>query len=97
MLNALLDAEDDALPGAGRYERADGWQDYRAGYHDRQLHTQAGEVALKVPKLRKQAFETAVIERYRRSEASVEECFDEDVFGRRLSPPGRGYHGSLVG
>ena len=61
----------------GRYERVDGRRDYRAGYRDRQLHTKAGEVTLKVVKLRKQAFETAIIERYRRREASVEEALME--------------------
>lgn len=76
-LNALLDAEADALAGSGRYERADGRRDDRAGYWDRQLHTKAGEVSLKVSKLRKQAFETAIIERYRRREASVEEALME--------------------
>lgn len=33
----------------------------------------AGEVKLKMPKLRKQTFETAIIERYRRRESSIEE------------------------
>jgi transposase-like protein len=41
------------------------------------LHTRAGEVKLKVPKLRKLPFETAIIERYRRREASVEESLIE--------------------
>jgi putative transposase len=39
--------------------------------------TKAGEVRLKVPKLRQQTFETAVIERYRRRESSVEEALIE--------------------
>jgi transposase-like protein len=34
-------------------------------------------VTLKVPKLRRQTFETAIIERYRRREASVEEALIE--------------------
>jgi len=34
--------------------------------------TKAGEMRLRVPKLRPQAFETAIIERYRRRESSVE-------------------------
>ena len=51
-LNALLDAEADELCGAGRYERSAGRVDTRAGSYDRTLHTKAGEVKLKVPKLR---------------------------------------------
>ncbi|MCA9003563.1 MAG: transposase, partial [Planctomycetes bacterium] len=76
-LNGLLDAEADALCGAQRYERSPDRTDYRAGSYDRQLHTKAGEVTLKMPKLRKQAFETAIIERYRRRESSIEESLIE--------------------
>ena len=65
-LNAMLDAEADQLCGAGRYERSQARQDARAGSYDRTLQTSAGEVSLKVPKLRRQTFETAIIERYRR-------------------------------
>jgi len=36
------------------------------------LQTKAGEVKLKVPKLRRQTFETAIIEHYQRRESSVE-------------------------
>ena len=76
-LNALLDAEADRLVGAGRYERTEGRRDTRAGSYERKLQTRAGEVTLKVPKLRKQTFETAIIERYRRRESSVEEALIE--------------------
>lgn len=76
-LNGLLDAEADALCGAQRYERSPDRTDYRAGSYDRKLHTKAGEVTLKMPKLRKQAFETAIIERYRRRESSIEESLIE--------------------
>lgn len=76
-LNALLDAEADRLCKAGRYERSAARQDRRAGSYERKLHTTAGEVKLKVPKLRRQTFETAIIERYRRREASVEEALME--------------------
>ena len=76
-LNAMLDAEADRLCGAGRYERNEARQDTRAGSYDRTLKTSAGEVNLKVPKLRRQTFETAIIERYRRRESSVEEALIE--------------------
>jgi transposase-like protein len=76
-LNAMLDAEADRLCGAGRYERNEARKDTRAGSYDRSLHTRAGEVKLKVPKLRQQTFETAIIERYRRRESSVEEALVE--------------------
>ena len=76
-LNALLDAEADRLCNAGRYERTEARRDTRAGSYERSLHTRAGEVRLKVPKLRRQTFETAIIERYRRRETSVEEALIE--------------------
>jgi hypothetical protein len=52
-LNAMLEAEADQLCGAGRYERSKARQDTRAGNYERTLQTQAGEVSLKVPKLRR--------------------------------------------
>jgi len=76
-LNALLDAEADHLCGARKYERTEGRKDTRAGSYTRQLHTKAGEVSLQVPKLRSLPFETAIIERYRRRESSVEEALIE--------------------
>ena len=50
---------------------------YRSGHYKRNLHTTAGEVELKVPKLKGVPFETAIIERYRRRESSVEEALIE--------------------
>src|SRR4051812_8897894 len=101
-LNAMLDAEADQLCGAGRYERSQARQDTRAGSYERTLQTSAGGVNLKVPKLRRQTFETAIIERYRRRESSVEEALiqmylagvsvrrvediTEALWGTRVSP-----------
>ena len=76
-LNALLDAEADRLCQAGRYERTEERRDTRAGHYKRKLDTKAGQVALQVPKLRTLSFETAIIERYRRRESSVEEALIE--------------------
>jgi putative transposase len=76
-LNAMLDAEADQLCGAARYERSEARQDTRAGSYERRLQTNAGQVNLNVPKLRRQTFETAIIERYRRRESSVEEALIE--------------------
>lgn len=76
-LNALLEAEAERLCNAERYERTHARRDTRAGRYERKLHTTAGEVSLKVPKLRRQTFETAIIERYRRRESSVEEALIE--------------------
>lgn len=76
-LNALLDAEADRLCQARRYERSKVSKDTHAGYYKRNLDTKAGQVSLKVPKLRTMTFETAIIERCRRRESSVEEALIE--------------------
>ena len=76
-INNLLDAEADQFCNAARYERTESRKDTRAGHYKRKLHTRAGEVTLKVPKLRQQKFETTIIERYRRRESSVEEALIE--------------------
>jgi transposase-like protein len=77
MLNGMLDAEADKLCQAKRYERNPERQDTRAGHYKRKLHVTAGEVELQVPKLRHLTFESAIIERYRRRESSVEEALIE--------------------
>ena len=76
-LNALLDEEADEMVGAERYERTAGREAYRSGHYRRKLVTTSGEVVLDVPKLRGATFQTAVIERYRRRETSVEEAIIE--------------------
>ena len=76
-LNQMLDAEADKMCNADKYQRTEAREDTRAGHYQRKLHTKSGEVSLKVPKLRRQTFETAIIERYRRREASVEEALIE--------------------
>jgi putative transposase len=62
-----------------RYERSPDRVDGRAGHYERKLDTEtkAGEVKLRVPKLRRLPFETAIIERYKRRDASVEEALVE--------------------
>ncbi|MGA2232604.1 MAG: transposase [Tepidisphaeraceae bacterium] len=62
-LNALLEAEADALCQATRYERSP-----EPRGHPREA------VTLKVPKLSPLPFETAIIERYKRREICVEEA-----------------------
>lgn len=76
-INAMLDAEADELVGAERYERTASRDAYRSGHYKRKLTTTSGEIELEVPKLRGMRFETAVIERYRRRETSVEEAMIE--------------------
>ena len=76
-LNTMLDAEADEITQAHKYERTEKRADTRAGHYNRKLATKAGEVTLRVPKLRNLPFETAIIERYKRREESVEEALIE--------------------
>ncbi|ODA38702.1 IS256 family transposase [Desulfosporosinus sp. BG] len=76
-LNNLLEQEAAELTNASRYERTEERKGYRSGHYERNLTTTSGEVKLKMPKLKGVAFETAIIERYRRRESSVEEALIE--------------------
>lgn len=76
-LNAMLEEEAAAICKAQKYERTESRRGTRAGHYERKLLTKSGEVTLKIPKLRKVTFETAIIERYKRREISVEEAMIE--------------------
>lgn len=86
-LNELLEAEAEKLTQAARYERNEQRQDDRSSYYNRNTTT-SGDVTLQVPKLKGISSETAIIERYRRRESSVEEALIEmylaGVFVRRV-------------
>lgn len=77
ILNSLLDQEAEELTKASKYERTERRKGYRSGQYMRNLQTTSGNVTLKVPKLKGIPFETAIIERYRRHESSVEEALIE--------------------
>lgn len=76
-LNQYLEEEAERLCNAEKYARSEDRRDTRAGFYTRYLETKAGKVCLKVPKLRQTKFETAIIERYKRRESSVEEALIE--------------------
>ena len=76
-LNALPDHETEELVNAEKYERPGNRKGYRSGHYNRNFQTTAGDVTLKIPKLKGVQFETAIIEWYRRRECSVEEALIE--------------------
>lgn len=76
-LNGLLEQEALQLTNAAKYERTQERQGYRSGHYERNFTTTSGDVSLKIPKLKGVSFETAIIERYRRRESSVEEALIE--------------------
>lgn len=75
--NELLEAEAQKLTQAARYERNEQRQGYRRGHYSRNFTATSEDVTLKVPKLKGISFETAIFERYRRRESSVEETLIE--------------------
>ena len=76
-LNALIDHEADELVNAEKYERSGDRKGYRSGHYERNFSTTSGDVTLRVPKLKGIQFQTAIIERYKRRECSVEEALIE--------------------
>lgn len=90
-LNELPDAEAEKMTQAARYERNEQRQGYHSGYYSRNLITTSGDVTFKMPGLKGISFETALIERYRRRESSVEEAligiYPAGVSVRRVEDP----------
>lgn len=76
-INAMLDEETGQLVGAGPHERTDDRTACRAGHYERGFTTASGRVTLKMPKLKGMRFATAVVERHKRRETSVEEAVIE--------------------
>ena len=76
-ISAMLDEEADRLVCAGPYERTDERAAYRARHYERGLTTTSGQVVLKMPKLKGMRFATAIIERRKRRETSVEKAIIE--------------------
>lgn len=72
-LNELPEKEAESLTQAVRYERSETHQVYRIVHYDRNLTTTPGDVTLHMPRLKGVSFETAIIERYRYRESSVED------------------------
>ncbi len=73
----MLEKEAESLTQAARYERNEARQGYRSGHYDRNLTTTSDNGTLHMPRLKGVSFETAIIERYRRRESSVEEALIE--------------------
>lgn len=67
----LINAEATALIGAGRFERSDDRTTQRNGTRPRVLTTTAGDLNLKIPKLRQGSFFPALLERRRRVDQAL--------------------------
>lgn len=71
VLQTLIEAEAAEVIGAGRYERRETRTNQRNGARDRLLTTKAGDVELRIPKLRKGSFFPSILERRRRIDRAV--------------------------
>jgi putative transposase len=88
MLQALIDAEATAQIGAERFERTPTRTNQRNGSRERLLSTKAGDVELKIPKLRWGSFFPSILERRRRIDralfAVVMEAYVHGVSTRKV-------------
>ena len=88
VLQALIEAEATEMIGAERYERCDTRSAWRNGSRERLLATKAGDVELRIPKLRKGSFFPSILERRRRIDralfAVVMEAYVHGVSTRKV-------------
>ncbi|MET0728153.1 MAG: IS256 family transposase [Acidimicrobiales bacterium] len=71
VLQELIETEASETIGAGRYERSDGRVTDRNGHRSRLLATQAGDIELRIPKLRKGSFFPSILEPRRRIDQAL--------------------------
>ena len=87
-LQEVLEAEMTDFLGAGPHERQEGRQGYRAGHYERGLVARTGKLELRVPWDRSGQFQTALFERYQRSEkafvAALAEMYVQGVSTRKV-------------
>lgn len=88
VLQELIELEAAQVIGAGRYERTDARTTHRNGSRSRLLSTKAGDVELRVPKLRAGSFLPALLEPRRRIDralwAVVMEAYVHGVSTRKV-------------
>src|SRR3954469_22763631 len=71
VMQELIETEVTEQIGAGRYERAESRVTERNGARPRLLTTQAGDIELRIPKLRKGSFFPSIIEPRRRIDQAL--------------------------
>jgi putative transposase len=73
----LMELETEALCGAGHGERSENRLNLRNGYRDRDWHTRAGTVELRIPKLRKGSYFPGFLEPRRMAEKALTAVIQE--------------------
>jgi putative transposase len=81
VLQIIMDADVEALVGAGRHERSDGRLTYRNGYRDRTLETRLGSLNLRIPKLRQGTYFPGFLEPRRTVEKALVSVIQEAWIG----------------
>jgi putative transposase len=71
MYQELIDAEARGVVGAARWERSEGRSGIRNGSRPRTLSTTAGDLELRIPKLRSGSFFLSLLERRRRVDQAI--------------------------
>jgi putative transposase len=88
VLQALIEAEATEHIGAGRFERTDKRITQRNGSRERLVSTKAGDITVKIPKLRQGSFFPSILERRRRIDralfAVVMEAYVHGVSTRKV-------------
>ena len=92
----LIEAEAAEAVGAARYERSDSRVTERNGHRPRLLSTRAGDVELKIPKLRKGSFMPSLLEPRRRIDKALHAVVMEALRQGGLHPLG-GRSGQVLG
>ena len=84
----LMELESEALCGAGHGERSEGRTNQRNGYRDRDWHTRAGTVELRIPKLRRGSYFPGFLEPRRLTEkaltAVIQEAYIQGISTRSV-------------
>ncbi|NMO05331.1 IS256 family transposase, partial [Gordonia sp. TBRC 11910] len=70
-MQALIEAEVTETIGAGRYERSEGRSVHRNGHRTKTVSTTAGDVEVKIPKLRSGSFFPSLLQRRRRIDKAL--------------------------
>ena len=89
MYQALIDAEAEGVIGAGFWERTEGRTAIRNGSRPRTLSTTAGDLELRIPKLRTMSFFPSLLERRRRIDQALFAVNRPALLSRGEHPQGR--------
>ena len=84
----LMEAEVSEQIGAERYERSDDRLDHRNGYRERNWETRVGDIAVRIPKLRRGSYFPSFLEPRRRAEraliAVIQSAYVQGVSTRKV-------------